>query len=41
MHNIVSAEKDAIEATTLQMKVIITASGNTAPEIESGVIVPR
>lgn len=41
MHAIVSSDAEGVECTTLQMKVIITASGNTAPEIESASIVPR
>lgn len=39
MHNVVFSE-EGVEATTLQMKVKITASANNAPEIESAAIVP-
>jgi hypothetical protein len=40
MRNVVQAE-EGIEATTLQLKVIVTTDGNDAPEIENATIVPR
>lgn len=39
--NILYAENIGVNATTLQMRLTITASGNTAPEIESAAVTYR
>lgn len=39
--NIVVSDSEGVEATTLQLRITITASGNNAPEIESSAIFYR